>query len=54
MTAVAFGFVGFDPGNGGSEIDDVHPSAATRLETGEWFMLEGLDESAMLLSFVLR
>jgi hypothetical protein len=54
MTPFAFGFVDLDTAEVGREIDDVHLPAATRVGTGERFMLERLNESPMSLSFVLR
>jgi hypothetical protein len=53
VTAFAFGFVGLDAGEMGSEISDVHRSTAARLGTGQMFVLESLDKSTMSLAFLL-
>ena len=39
MTSLAFGFVVLDTGEMWREIDDVHQPAASRLGTGEMFVL---------------
>ena len=39
MTPLAFGFVGLDPGEMGSEIGDVHRSATAWLRAGQVFVL---------------
>jgi hypothetical protein len=53
MTPFAFGFVDLDTAEVGREIDDVHLPAATRVGTGERFMLERLNESPMSFHLLL-
>ena len=52
VTTFAGGFVGFDASTMRSVIGQVHRSAAARLHAGHMFMLKGLDESPMTLSFL--
>jgi hypothetical protein len=39
MTLFAFGFVSLDTGKMGGVVGDIHRSAASRLGTGEMFVL---------------
>ena len=54
MALFAFGFVALDTGEMGGVVGDVHRSAASRLRTGEMFVLEGLDKPTMSLVLLFR
>ena len=53
MTALARGFIGLDAGIVRSKIDDIHCSPATGLGASQMLMLQGLDETTMLFTFLI-
>ena len=52
MTPFALGFVGLDTGEMEGVVGDVHRSAASRLGTGQMFVLEGLHKPTMCCPFL--
>jgi hypothetical protein len=52
MTLFAFGLVGLDTGEMGCVVGDIHRSAASRLGTGEMFVLEGLHKPTVRCPFL--
>jgi len=52
MTLFAFGFVDLDPTEMGGVVGNIHRCATSGLETGEMFVLEGLDKPTMRCPFL--
>jgi hypothetical protein len=53
MALFAFGFIRLDTSEMGAVVGNVHRSAASGLEAGEMFVLEGLYKPTVRYAFLL-